>query len=461
MNILLINPPWHQKSSNMWKYVRSCMPPFGLAILAAVLEERGHNVQILDCNAERIGLDKLSELIPSGPFDYIGVTATTVLFYNAVEVARICKERFRRCLVVLGGVHPSVFPEEALANDFVDFVVRSEGEITLAELLDNPLNPSDIPGLSYSNGHRIIHNPPRPPRPTISDLPMMAYHLLPMEKYHAALGGYLRSPSTGIIVSRGCPGRCTYCYGKYLGNRVRFRTAEQIVDEITFLMREYGIKDITFYDDTFTTFQNLVQDVCGIMIARKIDLTWCCFSRVDTVNEETLRMMKRAGCHQILYGVESADQQILKNINKNIDLEQAQGIITLTKKIGITVRTSFMIGNPGETEETIQKSIEFAKNSSSDLVSFNITTPFPGSSMFDWADANGHLITKDWKKYDLATIIMRLPTIAPESLLYYYRKAHRDFYLRPRFLLNRIMSVRSWDQFRVNVRAFLGLLKII
>jgi radical SAM superfamily enzyme YgiQ (UPF0313 family) len=257
-----------------------------------------------------------------------------------------------------------------------------------------------------------------------------------------------------MVVSRGCPGRCTYCYGKYLGNKVRFRTVDQIVDEITHLINNYEIREISFYDDTFTTYPSLVRDVCRKIMEDKLDITWSCFSRVNTVDEETLGMMKAAGCHQVMYGIESADHGILRNINKRIDLDQATEIIRVTHRIGINVRSAFMLGNPGETEETIQRTIDYAKTTNSDFAVFNITTPFPGSAMFDWADQNGYLITKDWSKYDLATIVMRLPTIEPEVVEKYYRKAYRKFYLRLTYIMRRFFRIRSWADIKMNYFAF-------
>jgi len=456
LNVLLINPPWHQKTGNMWRHIKSCVPPFGLALIASVLEGRGHRVSILDCNAERIGLDRLRESLPQGGWDFVGVSSTTPLFPNALAVARNARELFPGARVVLGGVHPSVFPEEALAAPEIDFVVRREGEETFTELVEGK-EAAGIPGLSWKDGPVPVHNPDRPARPTITDLPLMAYHLLPMGKYGSALGSYLRTPSIGMMVSRGCPGRCTYCFGPYLGKKVRFRTADQIVEEIELLTTRYGIREISFYDDTFTTFPALVQEVCRTLLDRKVDLTWSCFSRVDRVDQDTLLLMRKAGCHQIMYGIESADPQILKNINKRIDLARAREVVRLTRKAGIRVRAAFMLGNPGETEESMRRTTRFAKELRPDFVVYNITTPFPGSEMFAWAEGNGHLLTRDWEKYDLATAVLDLPTVGHETVRRAYRAAYRGFYLRPSYVARRLLGTRSWQDIKMNWYAFKSL----
>ncbi len=457
MKFLFINPPWHQKTDNMWKYIKSCMPPFGLALLGTMLQERGHEVMILDCNAERIGTDSLSDHLPGSTWDYIGLTATTSIYNNAIQAAKICKLRFPHTPLIMGGVHSSVFPEEPLSTPYVDYVVRCEGEDTLMELVSGAA-PEDILGLSFKRNGSIINNDERPARQNISDLPMISYNLLPVGKYNSALGSYLRTPSMGMVVSRGCPGRCTYCYGKYLGNKVRFREADQIVDEIDHLVNNYGVREVSFYDDTFTTYTALVDEVCRKIVSRRLDVTWSCFSRVDRVNEQTLTLMKQAGCHQIMYGIESGDPEILKNVNKKIDLEKAYEVVRITQKTGINVRAAFMFGNMGETVSSMKKTIRYAKRLKPDFAVFNITTPFPGSAMFKWADENGYLLTRDWSKYDLATIVNRLPTVEPETIKKYYRTAYKGFYLNPVYLLKRFFRMRSFNDIKMNYYAFRALL---
>ncbi len=262
-----------------------------------------------------------------------------------------------------------------------------------------------------------------------------------------------------MITSRGCPGRCTYCKGSLLGERIRFKSAEKIFKEIVFLQDNYGIRDITFYDDTFTSNKQRVRDFCNLILKNKLDLTWCCFSRVDTVDFDLLKEMKKAGCYQVLYGVESADPQILANIKKRITLEKVEETVANTKKAGIEVRLSFMFGNPGETEETIKKTIQYAISLDPDLVSFNITTPYPGTEMFKWAKENNYLIHEDWSKYNFAKPVMNLPTITSEKVLEYYKKAHRQFYFRPTYILKRLMKIRSVEDFKRNFKPLLGLLK--
>ena len=458
MDILLINPPWYKKSGNIWKNISACLPPFGLALLASLAREKGFRVSILDCNALRLGLDRIEEYLPTPGPKFVGITATTVLISNALELAQIIKKKYPETKVIMGGVHPTIMPEEVLNFEAVDYLVMSEGEYSFLELLSNRAS-SEIKGIGFKRNGKSVINPPQETIPDINVFPMPAYDLLPMDKYYPALGSYKRLPSSGMITSRGCPGRCTFCKGNILGERIRFRPARKIFDEIVFLQNNYGIGDICFYDDTFTTHKQNVKDFCELILKNQFDLTWSCFSRVDTVDFETLKKMKKAGCHQIMYGVESADPKILENLNKRFTLQKVEETVWATKKAGLNIRLAFMIGSPGETEETVKKTIKYAIYLDPDFVSFNITTPYPGTEMFSWAEKNKFLIHKDWQRYDLATPVMELPTISSEKVLSYYKKAHRQFYFRPSYILKRLTKIRSLEDIKMHIKSFIDLVQ--
>jgi anaerobic magnesium-protoporphyrin IX monomethyl ester cyclase len=443
MRVLLVNPPWVIRSrTNVWRNVASIMPPLGVAWLAAVLEQEGHAVSILDAHAERLTVDQVAPWIRArGGFDLVGITATTPLIGNALEIARQVKREWPGVRMVLGGVHPTVLPAEVLAEPAVDVVVRGEGENTLREIAaESPLEA--IQGISYRRDGQVVHNPDRELIPELDSLPLPAYHLLPMGKYRPAAGAAKRTPATSVLATRGCPGRCTFCY-RVFGNRLRFRSGRRVAEEVQLLQDRYGIREICFYDDTFTAVPREVRAFCAAIQDLKLDLTWSCFTRIDAFHEETFRMMKDAGCHQVMVGVESASAVILKNINKRINVEKVEHTVHAMQRLGLEVRAAFMLGNPGETEETLEENIRFALKLKPDLAQFNITTPFPGTEMFHWAEENGCLLTKDWEDYDLSRPVMKLPTVAPEVVQRYYNSAHRRFFLRPQFLLKRVWRLRS------------------
>jgi len=226
-----------------------------------------------------------------------------------------------------------------------------------------------------------------------------------------------------------------------------------VVDEIQMLQERYGIREISFYDDTFTVHKNNVMKFCDLIAGRGIDITWSCFARTDCVSPPLLARMRSAGCHQILFGIESADPQILENIGKPIELDQARRAVRMVKDAGIMVRAAFMFGNPGETVASMRRSIDFAKELNPDIVVFNITTPYPGTRMFDWAKEHGYLRPVNWGDYDLANAIVDLPTVSVEQINEMYRRAYREFYLRPRYLLRRLMQMTSPKEIGMNLQA--------
>lgn len=445
MKILLINPSWITDKKSVWSVINPSYPSLGLLYIAAVLLKNGHDAAILDARAEELTYEEFRArllALKDAP-DFIGLTATTRIINNALLSAKICREIFPQARIVFGGVHPTLRPEEVLSNDFVDYVVRDEGEFAMNELVSGkPLN--EILGLSYRTEAGIVHNPRRPFLENLDDVPLLPTHLLPMEKYHPTLGAYKRLPSFGLLTTRGCPGGCTYCYQNF-GPKFRHHSARRLVDQIKALQKDHGIREISFYDDTFTVVRKNIMEFCRLIVEEGVDITWSCFSRVDCVDREILQALKDAGCHQILFGVESADPQILQNIKKRINLERVEEVVKMTKEIGINCRLSFMLGNPGETEETMEKTLRYAIKLDPDVVTFNIATPYPGTEMYEWAKKEGYLKTEDWTQYNFSHPVMELPTVSSDKVEEYYKKSFRRFYFRPKYIFRRLYKVTAYD----------------
>ena len=452
MSVLFIDPPRGAISKGtMWRVIKRSLPSLGLAYIAAYLEQRGHRVSIIDLNAEPIGIDGLLKRIEQNKCRMVGITATTVQINSALIIAKTIKEKFSGIKIIMGGPHPSIMSDEVLSAEFVDYIVRQEGELTMLDLVEGKV-PEQILGLSYKKNGVIIHNPPRPFIDNLDTLPFPARHLLPMEHYSPTLGNYKRLPATSMITTRGCPGKCTFCNTDLFGKSIRVRSAENIVKEIIALIKNYKIKEVSFYDDTFTVNKKNIQEFCSTIIKNNIDITWSCMSRIDCTTSDLLEVMKKAGCHSICYGIESADEQILCNINKRISLDHAKEVIKWTKKANIDVRISLMLGNPGETNKTLEKTIRYAISLQPDIFIFNITTPFPGTEMFKWAKANNYLTTFNWDEYDLGRAVMNLPTVSPETIKRYYRLAYRRCYLRPAYLIQRLTKIRSYESLVMHIR---------
>jgi radical SAM superfamily enzyme YgiQ (UPF0313 family) len=446
-NVVLINPLWTKRKGNIWRKVGGCLPPLGLGYIASSCERNNISVAMIDANAENLDNDEIVARLRGVKFEFVGVSVTTITLNPALRLAEEIKRNFPACTMVFGGVHATVDPDSIIKHAAIDYVLQGEAEQSFPALLRSA-DPSLVAGLTYKASAGVVHNPPAPRIADLDSLPPPAWHLLPVNLYRPSLGNYKRLPGVGMIASRGCPGKCTFCYVGTNGETVRRRSARNVVDEIKYLRDNNGIREISFYDDNFTTSKTFVSEFCSLLAQENVKITWTCASRVDTVNEEILKTMKQGGCHQISYGVESADEQILKNINKRIQLPRVSETIRLTRKAGIEAKIYLMFGAPGETVDTIKTTLRFAVKTKADGFIVSIATPFPGTQMLDWAKERGYLRILDWERYDVSTPTMELPTIATADLRQAYATAYRTLYLRPGFLWRKLTSIRSWEDIK-------------
>lgn len=453
-SVLLINPAWNIHTKSIWAKVASCYPSIGLALIAASLEKYGASVQIIDLQAEPERYENIATM--QAP-DFVGITATTVLANHSYILSKHIRTLWPNAKIVFGGVHPTLAPQEVLRESAADYVVRGEGERSIVMLVAGA-EPAEIKGVAMLRQGEYWEYPELDEIKDLDSLPLPSYHLLPMRRYYPPLGGALQEPSMSLFSSRGCPGRCTYCYSS-LSKHMRYRSPQSMVDEITLLQRAYGIKEIGFYDDTFASDAARVRVFCELLQKNKINVTWTCMSRINYADPVTLRAMAQTGCHMICYGVESANPEILKNIRKGIKLDQVKPVVKMTQNAGIRTRLSFMYGNPGETVETMKETLNFALVAQPDLVQFNITTPYPGTEMFQWADAHGYLTTKDWSQYDFYNVVMKLPTITAREIHDFYRYSYHRFYSSPFFIIRQILYLCQHPLFLL--RLFLTMLKCI
>jgi radical SAM superfamily enzyme YgiQ (UPF0313 family) len=445
---------------NIWRLVGGVLPPIGLSYIAGALDAQGHVVAFIDANAEKLAERAVVDRVKAFKPDLIGVTSNSVNIAYSLGLADYLKKERPSWPIAFGGVHPTVMPEEVLASPAVDFVFRGEGENGVPRLAAGE-SPESIPGLSYKKDGLPVHNEPAVSQTNLDDYPFPPYHMMPVGLYRPSLGNYKRLPAMGIVSSRGCPGKCVFCFSGSMGQgRVRYRSAENIVEEIELLHTGWNIKEFSFYDDNFTTSRKRVQRFCELVLSKNIDMTWTCSSRVDTVDRELLRLMARSGCHQISFGIESGDPEILKTIRKQINLEQALETIGASRQCGIEPKIFLMLGNPGETEQSIRKTTDFALKSKALGFIISIATPYPGTEFYRWAKENGYLISEDWSIYEAVNGVMRLPTIENSLLISHYKRMQRTLHLQPHFLWHRALKMNTWDEIKKNalgLRAVLGL----
>ena len=356
MKILLVNPP-----NRFWLY-----PPLGLAYVAAVLKKEGHSVEVLDMAAEP-EKDLNSKL---EGMDAVGVTCTSQTFQSALTVARKVKSYSPSIPVVFGGAHPSAMPTEVLNHPEVDVVVKGEGEQALLEVL------TDL------HGKRIVEAEPL----NIDAIPLPARELLPMKKYAGA---------GALLTSRGCPFSCCFCFHGVSGHVWRGRKPENVVAEIEELVNHYGIRDIQVVDDNFSLNVNRAKTIMNLLIDKNLGVSLCFYNglRADRVDSELLQLMKMAGTKLISFGLESRDETVLRNIDKRVSLKQVETAICLTHSIGIKVRVSLMIGNPGDTFRSVMETVEWVKNNADlDAAEFSLCTAYPSTPLYEWVKKNGTML---------------------------------------------------------------------
>lgn len=391
MDVLLINPRTDTRQR----------PPLGLSYIAAVIRQKGLTVAIFDPLPSNDVQEKLSKLLKEHHPKIVGITATTTQILSAYELSKIIKETDPKIITVAGGPHVTASPIEVINNKYIDIAVVGEGEQTAPELFKTILKGEDVKdlkGICYKKNGKAIQNEPAPLIQNLDEIPFPARDLLD-EGWYSKRGSLIRGlwlKTATIITSRGCPGMCVYCSSHItFGRKIRRRSVKNVIEEIKQLVKKYNIQGVFFCDDTMTMDHTWMTEFCNEL--KKLDkkLVWACQSRVNTVTEELLLKMKEAGCIQIEYGCESGSQKILDVLKKNITIEQIIEAFKVTKKAGIRTMANFMIGNPEETQEDVKLTAEFAKKLDADWNEFWITTPYPGSELFQTAKKNG------WIKLDL------------------------------------------------------------
>jgi len=431
MKILLIQPKLH---------THVVTPPLGLGYLASTLINEGHEVKLLDCIAFNIDIFKtIKEFIP----DFIGLTVLTISYNVVINLIKDIKASGCTAKIVIGGPHVSALPTQCLKDTHADFCIIGEGEITFKELCSNN-NYKEINGLAYFNEGVITVNPQRELIKNINTIPFPAWNIIKPNEYPPTPHGafYKRFPVAPIITTRGCPYNCTFCASKCIWKqKLRVRSAINVVDEIEYLNSEFGIKEFHFEDDNFTFSKVHVVNVCNEIIKRKLDITWTCPNgvRIDKLDKEIIHTMKQAGCYQLSFGIESGNQKILDSINKHLNLKIVPDIIENIKQEGMTVCGFFIIGLPEDTEKTIEDTINFALSTKFDRVQFNRFIPLPGTEPFDsWYNEQSDF---DW---DMTCWQSTYKTVnlSNDEISKLQQKAFRKFYLRPKIIFKIIREIK-------------------
>jgi anaerobic magnesium-protoporphyrin IX monomethyl ester cyclase len=436
-HVTLVNPPAPSGSTGHLPFAL-----LGLGYLGAVLEKNHYEVDVIDCQVLKLSYEDFrSELLKRKP-DIVGLTSTTLTYNPALKLAKIAKKVLPDCLIFIGGPHVTFWDDKALGEcPALDVIVRKEGEYTLLELVQKVEageSFDDVLGITYRKDGKIFRNLDRPYIEDLDSLPFPARHLWPMEnlrKYEDIL--YLAA-------SRGCIFWCEFCATVRMhGRKFRMRSPKNIVDELEFLHKTYGVTSFTFCDDAFTVEPTITEELCRLIIKRKLNIKWNCGTRVDMLTKELLTTMRDAGCVSVWSGVESGSQEVLDAMHKGITTEQTMRVFGWIRELGLKPAPNVILGFPGETKESAWKTIKFVEKISPNEVGFyNIATPFPGTPLYDSVKKNGWLRVTDFDKYDTVTPIFETPWLSMKELKKIREQAFHHFYLRPTYILH--MFGKGW-----------------
>ncbi|MFB3889166.1 MAG: radical SAM protein [Candidatus Bathyarchaeia archaeon] len=431
MRITLVNPPYPPSVHSHPPFI-----PLGIAYLGAVAEKAGHEVTVIDCQAEKLNYAGFRSRIAKTPSDVVGVTATTLLYKSAMHLVAAAKEVWPDAATVLGGSHGTFWDENALREHAsLDVVVRREAEQTFLELLERLRAKAGLEGVLGVTFRRkdgsVVRNADRPFLADLDALPFPAHHLLPLASLKRM--GKILFP---LITSRGCVYWCDFCSTvRMFGRGYRMRSPKNVVDEMQLVHDKYGVDQVTFYDDAFTVDRQRVLKICEELHARKLKMIWDCGTRVDMVDKELLKTMRDAGCIAVWLGVESGSEVMLGKMNKRIKLDQTRRAYRDAHEVGLITIANTVLGFPGETEQTAWDTIRFIKELNPDDVGFYVATPYPGTPMYDQVVKNGWLRVTDFDKYDTAGPTFETPWLSMEKIAQIRYKAYQQFYLRPGYVL--------------------------
>jgi len=434
--IVFCEPPYvfWDRSLDRLRQGEETIPGMGVLILAAVARERGYDVHLVDAKAHATPIEEVASQIADLQPDYLGLSATTISVTNAARIAARVKALRPGVVTILGGAHVSAIPERTLrAFPSIDFGVVGEGEVSLFELLDrleSTAPVAGVPGLAYRDDDTVLANPRAPYIEDLDALPMPAWDLLPdfPHRFQPSLFGYPRSPVATLITSRGCPFSCTFCDRSTSGRKGRMHSVESVVALCRELV-DRGTRHIMFLDDLFTVRKDRVIDICNAFIAEGFDFSWSCNSHPNLLDLDTMRLMKRAGCWQVAYGIESGSQRILNVVKHEVKLPKMRETLRMTRQAGIRARGFMMLGHPTEGIDSLRETEKFLRTVELDLCQITKFTPYPGTPSYATVREAGRFV-EDWEKMNAMNFVFVPNGIDERTLEHYFDRCYRAFYTR-------------------------------
>ena len=434
-------------------------PPLDLMMISGYLRKEGFDNDLIDANASRRSLEDVKKIIGQKKPDVVFFSTSTCTIYKDLLIARAAKETSPSILTVAVGTHGMALPEETLGlSEHLDALIHTgEWEQAALNIVRNATDLGKARGIYYRNRSReIVKTEDQPPLTDIDVLGFPSHDKLEKEIYRDPVTK--RFPKTMVMGQKACINNCSFCcqpafFGAPL---IRKRTVEHFLEELEWVQK-LGFREVMFNDATITADMEWAARLFEGMIAKGIELTWNCSTRADRVNEDIARLMKRAGCHTIAIGMESTDPAVLKNIRKNITPEQIRKAVSIIRASGMDSIVFCVIGFPGETRESVENTIRFLKTLDTTYITLGLAVPAPGTDFYRYVDQNGYLLTKDWSRYDpLQKPVFSYPALSAEEMVFYQSNGLRQFYLRPGYILRKLLAIRSLTEAKTNFTNFIG-----
>ncbi len=427
--------------------IAGASPPLGILYLSACLKQAGHQTGFVD-GLER-PLDWILEQIAAFEPEIVGFSCTTFAWARTVELCQLIKQRWPDVVTLVGGPHVTGV-RDACLEPGVDYGLTGDAEeaiVSLVEALDGDGDLSGVKGLAYRDASGTTQFNMGGYFKDLDSLPFPDYDLVDIRNYPPSIAFYNRLPSMTMMTTRGCPATCTFCDAV---SNFRVRSIDNVIAEIRHLKQRFGARHILFYDEDLPLVKKRLTEMCERFIEEELDISWCCNSRADSIDEPLVRLMKRAGCWRILVGVESGNQETLDRIMKGLTLEQIKQKVQMIRHHDIEVLGTFILGLPDETYEMGLRTVDFAIECDLDYAIFLKLTPFPGTAMARGIEQKGRL-TGNWAP----NLISFVPdSMTEQELAKLSAEAMRRFYMRPKYLLKRGLKMRSWSDLERNLRGF-------
>lgn len=441
-SIVFVNPPYERIAPGyeFVRHITNKSPSLGLLHLAAEVRLFGYRPSIIESDIFNLSIDEVVARVVAERPQYVGITLFTVGVWNAATIARRIKQALPRTVIIVGGPHISSMGHETMARFYeFDYAVVGEGEkilIDLLRVLDEGGDIATVPGIIYRAGETTRQTPGHPINKVLDELPFPAWDLLPdfPRAYPLAIYDFPRGPVATIAASRGCPFHCKFCDTSTFGEKVRHYSPQKVFEMMKHLHEHYGVRHIMFVDDLFLASRVRTMQLCELILKNGLKMTWSCTARVDTVKPDVLDMMRRAGCWEISFGLETGSNELLQKMDKCARVEKSEEAVHWTSEAGIRVKGLFMLGYPGENPWTIEMTKDFVRRIPMTIMNLTKFTPYPGSPIY--RDLYGTSIREDhWEKMNGMNFVWAPEGMTVEDLDRHYQDILLAFYKRPQMLL--------------------------